>query len=597
MATWLFPEATADAGEGKGGRGRRGGRNLLGADWRKPLPLLCLLAVLAGAFWATFRLGRIGFMSLDMPITWDAAWRMMNGQWPCRDFNTPGDVLPALIQIVFFKVCGVNWWGYLVHAGLCNAAFALGVMLFLSRMGAPVLLSLFVGAMEGWHFNTPIGIPYYDQYSYFFAFFALAAFTLGVLDRNLMLRGIFLLLVPPLCVATILSKVSPGLYALALLPGIFVVSCRRGERWDAIGVLVASSILTVLGLGLLCWYGGVAPDRVWESFFGLPSGIGHERWAAVRWEDWRLQAEWRMGRLAGLWIALPAGLAAAVALLVRRERGMAGSRYVKPENDLRRDRIRALIWITLAAPWVDLVTFLSADQQALNYLAYGVLALGTGLTAFGLAAGRGVAARTVYVAAFCLMVAVTVRVELGTAWKMVLRNVNDFGLPESTKLSEFPPAGRELAPMIWINSNGQYSAEEFWRVVDFLKEKNEPFLIAGQNTLPYAFCGRVNPFPIAWLHRGLTFPKPEDPRRPAFDAWAIERLKAAGIRWMAVDSTWGNWLGDLPFLQAWADRATGPEVRIASWRLIPVDVALLGLPAEATPTPAPPSDAVPPAAP
>ena len=252
------------------------------------MPLLCLALVGAWAFGATFWLGRIGFMSLDMPITWDAGWRILHGQVPCRDFNTPGDVVPALIQAVFFKICGVNWWGYLAHAGLCNAVFALGVTLFLSRLGAPRLVALFAGAMEGWHFNTPIGVPYYDQYSYFFAFFALAAMTLGVVEEERFRRTFWLACVPPLAVATILSKVSPGLYALALLPGVWVFGSRKRERWEILGVLAASALVTGAALAAIGWLEGITFGRMWESFFGLPSGIGHERWAAVRWEDWKL---------------------------------------------------------------------------------------------------------------------------------------------------------------------------------------------------------------------------------------------------------------------------------------------------------------------
>ncbi len=274
-------------------------------------------------------------------------------------------------------------------------------------------------------------------------------------------------------------------------------------------------------------------------------------------------------------VAIPAAVLAGAALVLGRGLGrLEGKKRL----------IRVLIWITLAAPWVDELTFLSADQQSLNYLAFGVIALGTGLTAFVLAAGPGGPARTVYGVGLAAMMALTAVVEWGTAWKMVLRDVNDFDLPRTAKVSDFPPAGRELRPMIWINSRGDYSAEDFWQVVDFLREKGEPFFIAGQNTLPYALCGQVNPFPVAWLHPGLTFPKPDDPRRPAFDAWAIERLKASGVRWMVVQTTWGDWLEQFPFLQAWADQATGPEVKIASWRLIPVDVQLLGAPSSPSPS-------------
>ncbi len=59
--TWLFPEG----GPGSRAIGEKPG------GWLRLLPLLCLALVAAWAFAATFYYGRIGFMPLDSPITWD----------------------------------------------------------------------------------------------------------------------------------------------------------------------------------------------------------------------------------------------------------------------------------------------------------------------------------------------------------------------------------------------------------------------------------------------------------------------------------------------------------------------------------------------
>ncbi|HEY8965900.1 MAG TPA: hypothetical protein VIM58_05625 [Candidatus Methylacidiphilales bacterium] len=527
-------------------------------SWLRPIPFCGLLAVAAWAVWATVYYGRIGFMSLDMPITWDTAWRMMHGQVPFRDFNTPGDVVPALIQIAFFKVGGLSWWGYLVHAGLCNAAFALGVTLFLSRMGASVWTALFAGALEGWHFNTPIGIPYYDQYSYFFAFFALAATALGVLEEKAAARAFWLACVPPLCAVTVLSKVSPGLYALALLPGVFLLGARRGEWRAACGVLAASALVTGAVLALVCVVEGLTFSRMWESLFGLPSGIGHERWAGLKRAEVLREIDWHVRRFRVVVLAL--GFAAAAFALSFR---------LPPERRSLAAPIRVLAWIALAAPFVDLAAVLLANQEALNYLAYGVLSVGAAVAALGLARPA------LGPAALAVAVALVLAVDFSTGWRITHRAVNNLELDRHARWDAYPRAGRELAPMIWINSLGGYSRDDFWALVDSLRARNEPFLIAGQNTLPYSLCGRSNPFPAAWFHHGLTFPKAADPRRAAFDAWAIRDLKAAGIRWVAVDPTWGDWLAEFPWLREWTEKPTGPEIDFGTWRLIPVDPALL----------------------
>ena len=95
--------------------GRTGSRRI-GA-----LPAILFLFVWGGLL--CLSTGRVGFMPLDQSIVFDGAWRLLSGQVPFRDFTTPDSLTPILLQVLFFKFLGVNWFAYCLHAAVFNGLF------------------------------------------------------------------------------------------------------------------------------------------------------------------------------------------------------------------------------------------------------------------------------------------------------------------------------------------------------------------------------------------------------------------------------------------------------------------------------------------
>jgi hypothetical protein len=67
--------------------------------------------------------GGRGFMPLDQSVVFDGAWRMVSGQVPFRDFAVPNGIVPSMMQVPFFRVFGVTWFAYCLHASVINGLF------------------------------------------------------------------------------------------------------------------------------------------------------------------------------------------------------------------------------------------------------------------------------------------------------------------------------------------------------------------------------------------------------------------------------------------------------------------------------------------
>lgn len=148
----------------------RPGKRFLRGRYYEPI-LICLLLAWGTAICLFY--GRIGFMPLDQSIVFDGGWRIISGQIPFRDFNTPNAIVPILLQAAFFKLFGINWFAYCLHAAVFNGLFCLLIFFLLESLGAARLISFFYAFLSGLIFYPPFGVPYTDQHSFFFVTLAI----------------------------------------------------------------------------------------------------------------------------------------------------------------------------------------------------------------------------------------------------------------------------------------------------------------------------------------------------------------------------------------------------------------------------------------
>ena len=246
-------------------------------------------------------------MPLDQSIVFDGGWRVLSGQVPGRDFVTPSGLVPILLQSLFFKVLGVTWFAYCLHAALINGLFAVVSLWVLQRLGAPPALALFYAVLSAVVMYPPFGVPFMDQHAFFFGLVmvhalvalgqaspgrrtwpAIAAAAAGLLGY--LSKPIPTVLFVPLAVAAMLA-----------LP--------RGQRWRAGRTLVAAAAALTVGLVALAAVAGIAPGAVFEQTVRLPLRVGAPRVTATlepwHWPDvlGQVTLAWRLVSVAVIHVA------------------------------------------------------------------------------------------------------------------------------------------------------------------------------------------------------------------------------------------------------------------------------------------------------
>ena len=546
--------------------------------------------------------GRIGYLPLDQSIVFDGAWRMFrSGQLPYRDYFTPSSLLPIVMQLVFFRVLGVSWFSYCLHAALMNGAFAALSFWLLRRWGCGRLPALAFAAFSAVVMYPPVGVPYGDQHSLFFVSVTVALTTAAIQTRNVALAKAFWASVPLAALAAILSKQNPGLLTLPLLvlgPLLAPPKERvRGLLWCSLGALFGLALLALLAFSL-----SIKGELAWYFFWELPRGTARGRLLA----DHLPEFSNRTGKLysalvamGGLLLLFVAGLrgapnsigsrsrsvlfAFALALLVLLAAAMAhdvGSTRILVRLSAAActlfflTMLAAAVWtwrsnsplseslamvasqrlpvlvLALGLVLIDYLFSLLTNNDAENCCAHVFVASGA-LYATLAAEGSGRylkrAASAVLLLALFDTTVFNLRTNAG-------RRVNDFRGP----LHVVP--GATIDPMLSfmlydapkLEGYPHVEAADYRALLEFLRSHQGNFFLLGDSSILYALSNRPSLNPTLWYHPGLAMPLVGTPMFDWYQAQILSAIRDNHCRFLVVEDT-HTWthvqLADFPALE------------------------------------------------
>lgn len=490
------------------------------------------LAVVAVVFGLLLSLhyGRVGYMPLDQSIVFDGGWRVLSGQVPFRDFTTPSGVMPILLQAAFFKLLGVTWFSYCLHAAVANGLFGAVVYGLLRLLGGGRLLSCGYGLLSGVAFYPPFGVPYMDQHAFFFGAVAALLAVTAVRVGDGRARALALAGLPLALLFAYLSKQIPAVFFLPLLalpPWLL-----PGQRRRTLLVLGASAVTAVGVTVLLAGLWRVEAQQVLESFVLLPGAAGEARLKSLASPSQLLLALGAVSRSWGLlsvaWVQL-AALGLGIHLLRQDP---------SPERAVSVLRLLLAEHLLLACALFASLT----KNEPENGIPYVFLALGLAQVSVTAALVRWPRVAWALAATF----AITATLD---AYRFNAR-VNEtrlvLGLEDTAPPAAPPklPAGLDF--MRWRDpSFGGYSAEDLSAVVAFLRANPGNFLLVGDASILYGLTGRPSLNPVLWFHPRLTIPGRTTSGFQNYERRLIESLRRHHVRYVVVEMD-GTFMGTRP---------------------------------------------------
>jgi hypothetical protein len=481
------------------------------------------LLLIAGAAVCLYY-GRMGFMPLDHSIVFDGAWRVLNGQIPWRDFNLPNGLTPILFQAALFKLLGVSWFSYVLHAALFNGLFCVLGYLMLRLLGGAPLTAFFYALITAIVMYPPLGGPYLEQHGFFFVLLAIVLGLAAPRARSGFARDLFWLMIPPALALGFLSKQIPTVFGIALVGFILILTPRRLRRRGL--VMNAASVIALALLLVAAARLFQIDSGLWQLYYyRLPSALGRERMIELLQDGPKFvdRTLWPFGHVIvtpdgdaermtsySSYVLLLAGLAWLPFLVPSR----LGRRFPGLSELSRGYRFEMTILTGLTLTWwltAALTDNLQEETMPYVFLAMGILHLLVQRTfpeppvAEPLAPAAERRLISVRAAQLALIAVSGLEAFNFNSRVNVTRIVHDFVYQRKAVAGRLPP---EFSFMAWgVPSHYRFTPQDISDLVGYLRRQDRNFLYVGDASIVYALAGRPSVNPSLWFHPGLTIPE------------------------------------------------------------------------------------------
>ena len=203
-----------------------------------------ILILSSSAVFFTFSYGYKGVFPIDSFLIYDAGYKIFNGYHPFKDYWSITGPILDYFQFFFFKLFGINWFSYVLHAAIINLLLTISVFYFFLKLGLNKNYSILYSLSSSILAYPSVGTPFMDHHAVIFSLISLIYLILAIkLEKN-----IYWFVLPVLLLISFLSKQIPSSYLLilffiAIFIHFFLISARKT---DILLYLSASSILSII---------------------------------------------------------------------------------------------------------------------------------------------------------------------------------------------------------------------------------------------------------------------------------------------------------------------------------------------------------------
>ena len=217
--------------------------------------------------------GYIGILPIDSFLVFNSGYDFLNGKLPFIDYWTIKEPLLDAIQAIFFKIFGVSWFSYVLHASAINALISIFTFHTLYKLKLNINYCFIYSILVSTIAYTSAGTPYVDHHSSILSMISIFCFILA-LKTNL---KVYWFLLPIFLVTAFLTKQAPAGHFILIVT--FLTSIYFIFNFDIKKIMSAIfGLITILLIFLITLLiSKISIVSFLEQYIFFPLSIGKSR--------------------------------------------------------------------------------------------------------------------------------------------------------------------------------------------------------------------------------------------------------------------------------------------------------------------------------
>ncbi len=217
--------------------------------------------------------GYLGVYPIDSFLFFDSGNRVLNGEFPIKDFWAVSGLTNDFVQAVIFKIFGVSWFSYILHASLMNFLIAFFTFHTLIKFKLHINFSLIYALLVSVIAYPVAATPFPDHHSMIFSIIGLFCFLLHLKTNS----NFYLFLLPVFLVLGFFSKQTPAAYIFIIISFLGLIYFIYNFSFKKIGVLFLGFSFILILFFFLFMFNKISFYSFYIQYIMYPITIGDNR--------------------------------------------------------------------------------------------------------------------------------------------------------------------------------------------------------------------------------------------------------------------------------------------------------------------------------
>lgn len=190
--------------------------------------------------------GYIGILPIDSFLIFNSGFDILNGYYPFKDYWTIKEPFIDFLQALFFKLFGVSWFTYVLHASFFNFLISISTYYTLRYFDLSANLSFLYSCCVAILTYPTAGTPFSDHHALILCVLAIYLFLVTIKTN----KNLFWFLLPILLGISFMSKQAPTAYLILIISLLSLVYfiCKKkfnGLFFAVLGIITSLTIFFI----------------------------------------------------------------------------------------------------------------------------------------------------------------------------------------------------------------------------------------------------------------------------------------------------------------------------------------------------------------